>query len=202
MISDSSNHVPEGTIIVINALDECNKDNKKLLYLITELCSDKECPVRFIVSSRNWVEFQDAFTKKSNSFKRVVLSLEDNEEVRESIKHAVDAFIKYKVEELERHKDTAIDAEVHDIFAEKSGNTFLWVALADQKLLDVDSWQVVDTLKGFPSGLKDLYRRIMQEVMDSDHESVQGHLSSRDPHVPSIITCRTVIQCLIPLPEC
>ncbi|CAG1997514.1 unnamed protein product [Fusarium graminearum] len=131
----------------------------------------KECPVRFIVSSRNWVEFQDAFTKKSSSFKRVVLSLEDNEEVRESIKHAVDAFIKYKVEELERHKDTAIDAEVHDIFAEKSGNTFLWVALAGQKLLDVDSWQIVDTLKGFPSGLKDLYRRIMQEVMDSDHAS-------------------------------
>ncbi|KAJ4108684.1 hypothetical protein NW768_012161 [Fusarium equiseti] len=171
MISDSSNHVPEGTTIIVDALDECIKDNKKLLDLIVELCSDKQSPVRFIVSSRNWVEFQDAFTKKSNSLKSVILSLEDNEEVRESIKHAVDAFIKHKVEELERVKDTTVDAEVHDIFAEKSGNTFLWVALACRKLLDadIDSWQILETLKNFPSGLTELYRRMLQEVMDSSH---------------------------------
>ncbi|CAG7565872.1 unnamed protein product [Fusarium equiseti] len=171
MISDSSNHVPEGTTIVIDALDECNKDNKKLRQLIIELCSDKESPVRFIVSSRNWVEFQDAFTKKSNPFKRVILSLEDDEEVRVSIKHAVNAFIKYKVEQLERDKDTTIDAEVHNIFAEKSGNSFLWVALACQQLSDVDSWRILDKLKGFPPGLKDLYGRMMQEVMDSEEAS-------------------------------
>ncbi|RBR24877.1 uncharacterized protein FIESC28_02295 [Fusarium coffeatum] len=171
MIAENSNHVPQGTTIVIDALDECNKDNKKLLDLIIELCNDKQSPVRFIASSRNWVEFQDAFTKKSSSFKRVVLSLEDNEEVRESIKHAVDAFIKYKVEELERDKDTTIDAEVRDIFAEKSENTFLWVALACQKLLDVDSWEIPETLEKFPSGLNDLYRRMMQEVIDSGHAS-------------------------------
>ncbi|KAK2926936.1 WD40 repeat [Fusarium oxysporum f. sp. vasinfectum] len=123
MISDSSNRVPEGTTIIIDALDECTKDNKKLLDLIVDFCGNKKS--------------------------------------------------QYKVGELERIKETKLDAEVHNIFAEKSGSTFLWVALACQKLLDndIDDWQILDTLKGFPSGLKDLYRRIMQEVKDSRHAS-------------------------------
>ncbi|EMT72371.1 Vegetative incompatibility protein HET-E-1 [Fusarium odoratissimum] len=173
MISDSSNRVPEGTTIIINALDECTKDNKKLLDLIVDFCGNKKSQVRWIVSSRNWVEFQDAFMKKTIASQRVIVSLEDNKEVKESIKNAVDAFIEYKVGELERIKETKLDAEVHNIFAEKSGSTFLWVALACQKLLDndIDDWQILDILKGFPSGLKDLYRRIMQEVKDSRHAS-------------------------------
>ncbi|KAF4498458.1 Vegetative incompatibility HET-E-1 [Fusarium agapanthi] len=173
MISDSSNRVPEGTTIVIDALDECTTDTKKLLDLIVDFCANKESQVRWIVSSRNWVEFQDAFIKKTRASQRVIVSLEDNEQVKESISKAVDAFIEYKVEELERIKETKLEAEVHNILAEKSSSTFLWVALACQKLLssDIDDWQILDTLKGFPSGLKDLYRRIIQEVKDSSHAS-------------------------------
>ncbi|KAM5361586.1 hypothetical protein ACJA88_014410 [Fusarium oxysporum] len=173
MISDNSNRAPEGTTIIIDALDECTKDNKKLLDLIMDFCGNENSQVRWIVSSRNWVEFQDAFMKKTLTSQRVIVSLEDNEEVKASIKNAVDAFIQFKVGELERIKETKLDAEVHNIFAEKSGSTFLWVALACQKLLDndIDDWQILDTLKGFPSGLKDLYRRIMQEVKDSRHAS-------------------------------
>ncbi|EXM17763.1 hypothetical protein FOTG_14137 [Fusarium oxysporum f. sp. vasinfectum 25433] len=93
MISDSSNRVPEGTTIIIDALDECTKDNKKLLDLIVDFCGNKKSQVRWIVSSRNWVEFQDAFMKKTIASQRVIVSLEDNKEVKESIKNAVDAFI-------------------------------------------------------------------------------------------------------------
>ncbi|CZR49407.1 uncharacterized protein FPRO_08852 [Fusarium proliferatum ET1] len=173
MISDSNNRVPEGTTIVIDALDECTKDNKKLLDLIVDFCASKESRVRWIVSSRNWVEFQDAFVKKVVAPQRVIVSLEDNEEAKESINNAVDAFIEYKVGELERIKETKLEAEVHNILAERSSSTFLWVALACQRFLssDIDDWQILDTLKGFPSGLKDLYRRMMQEVKDSGHAS-------------------------------
>ncbi|KAG5751181.1 hypothetical protein H9Q70_006193 [Fusarium xylarioides] len=173
MISDSSNRVPEGTTMVIDALDECTKDNKKLLDLIVDFCANAKSPVRWIVSSRNWVEFQDAFTKKTIASQRVIVSLEDSEEAKESIDNAVDAFIEYKVRELETVKEIKLEPEVHKILAEKSSSTFLWVALACQKLLssDIDDWQILDTLKGFPSGLKDLYRRILQEVKDSSHAS-------------------------------
>ncbi|RBA17552.1 hypothetical protein FPRO05_11267 [Fusarium proliferatum] len=173
MISDSNNRVPEGTTIVIDALDECTKDNKKLLDLIVDFCASKESRVRWIVSSRNWVEFEDAFVKKVVAPQRVIVSLEDNEEAKESINNAVDAFIECKVGELERIKETKLEAEVHNILAERSSSTFLWVALACQRFLssDIDDWQILDTLKGFPSGLKDLYRRMMQEVKDSGHAS-------------------------------
>ncbi|KAF5585063.1 heterokaryon incompatibility protein het-E-1 [Fusarium pseudoanthophilum] len=173
MISDSSNRVPEGTTMVIDALDECTKDNKKLPDLIVDLCANEKSQVRWIVSSRNWVEFQDSFMKKIITSQRVILSLEDNEEAKQSINKAVDAFIEYKVEELERIKETKLEPEVHKILAEKSSSTFLWVALACQKLLssDIDDWQILGELKGLPSGPKDLYRRILQEVRDSSHAS-------------------------------
>ncbi|KAF5700770.1 het-E-1 heterokaryon incompatibility protein [Fusarium globosum] len=173
MISDSNNRVPEGTTIVIDALDECTKDNKRLLDLIVDFCASKESRLRWIVSSRNWVEFQDAFIKKVVASQRVIVSLEDSEEAKEAISNAVDAYIEYKVQELERIKETKLEAEVHNILAEKSSNTFLWVALACQRLLssDIDDWQILDTLKEFPSGLNDLYRRMMQEVKDSGHAS-------------------------------
>ncbi|KAF5695400.1 het-E-1 heterokaryon incompatibility protein [Fusarium denticulatum] len=173
MISDSSNRVPEGTTMVIDALDECTKDNKRLLDLIVDLCTNEKSQVRWIVSSRNLVEFQDAFMKKTVASQRVIVSLEDSEEAKESITNAVNAFIGYKVEELERIKETKLEPEVHKILAEKSSSTFLWVALACQKLVssDIDDWQILDTLKKFPSGLKDLYRRILQEVKDSSHAS-------------------------------
>ncbi|RKL38054.1 hypothetical protein BFJ72_g7516 [Fusarium proliferatum] len=173
MVSDSSSRVPDGTTIVIDALDECTKDNKKLLDLIVHFCASKESRVRWIVSSRNWVEFQDAFVKKVVASQQVIVSLEDNEEAEESINNAVDAFIEYKVGELERIKETKLEAEVHIILAEKSSSTFLWVALACQRLLssDIDDWQIFDTLKGFPSSLKELYRRMLQEVKDSGHAS-------------------------------
>ncbi|KAF5232109.1 hypothetical protein FANTH_13105 [Fusarium anthophilum] len=130
MISGSSNRVPEGTTMVIDALDECTKDNKKLIDVIVDICADKKSQVRRIISSHNWVEFQDAFIKKTVASQRVIVSLEDNEQVKESISKAIDAFIKYKVEELERIKETKLEAEVHDILAGKSSSTFFWVALA------------------------------------------------------------------------
>jgi hypothetical protein len=45
------------------------------------------------------------------------------------------------------------------------------VALACKRLesKDVEPWQILDILKGLPSGLKDLYRRMLQEVKNSSH---------------------------------
>ncbi|KAL6922586.1 hypothetical protein FSST1_006612 [Fusarium sambucinum] len=174
MVSDRDNHVPEGTTIVIDALDECIKDNDKLLDLIVEICADKDSRVKWIVSSRNWVEIEDTFMDESISSQRLILSLEDNEEVEQSIKKAVGAFIKYKVEDLKKKKKHGeIPPEVNDIFTEKAGNTFLWVALACKRLesKDVEPWQILEILKDLPSGLTDLYRRMMQEVKDSSHAS-------------------------------
>jgi hypothetical protein len=171
MILDSSNRVPEGTTIIIDALDECTENRDKLLELIVEICAEENSQVKWIVSSRNWVEFEDTFMDDLIALQRVILPLEDNEEVEKSIAEAVNAFVGHKVRELEKKKRSSIEAEVHDLFIEKSGNTFLWVALAYERLLDkeIEAWQILDTLKELPSGLKELYNRMMQDVERSSH---------------------------------
>ncbi|KAK6725305.1 hypothetical protein SNK04_004110 [Fusarium graminearum] len=174
MVSDEDDCVPEGTTIVIDALDECIKDNDKLLDLILEVCANENSKVKWLVSSRNWVEIEDTFMDESISSRRVVLSLEDDEEVEQSIEKAIEAFIKYKVEDLKTKKKHAkIPPEVNDIFTEKAGNTFLWVSLACKRLesKDVEPWQILEILEDLPSGLRDLYRRMMQEIKDSSHAS-------------------------------
>ena len=174
MVSDINKRVPEGTTIVIDALDECIKDSDKLLDLIVKICADTNSTVKWIISSRNWVEIEYSLMDESISSQRLILSLEDDEEVQQSIKKAVDAFITHKVEDLKKKKKHGeIPPEVSEIFTEKAGNTFLWVALACKRLerKDVESWQILDILKGLPSGLKDLYRRMMHEVKDSSHAS-------------------------------
>ncbi|KAM0338618.1 hypothetical protein ACHAPU_011274 [Fusarium lateritium] len=171
MILDDNNHVPEGTTIVIDALDECTHENEKLLELIVELCADENSQVRWIVSSRNWVEFEDAFMVDLIASQRIVLPLENNKGIEEAISLAVNQFIKYKLQELGKKKHTTISTEVHDLFVEKSRSTFLWVALASERLFDkdIEAWQILDTLKGLPSGLKELYQRMMQDVKESSH---------------------------------
>ncbi|WXC44317.1 hypothetical protein QX201_004054 [Fusarium graminearum] len=174
MVSDEDDCVPEGTTIAIDALDECIKDNDKLLDLILEICANENSKVKWLVSSRNWVEIEDTFMDESISSKRVVLSLEDDEEVEQSIQRAVEAFIKYKVEDLKKKKKHAeFPPEVNTIFTEKAGNTFLWVSLACKRLesKDVEPWQIPKILEDLPSGLRDLYRRMMQEIKDSSHAS-------------------------------
>ncbi|KAF4345634.1 vegetatible incompatibility het-E-1 [Fusarium beomiforme] len=176
MMVDSNNRVPEGTLIVIDALDECTHEKERLLNLIIEHCTDENAQVRWIVSSRNWVEFENAFMRDSLASRRVVLSLEHSQETEDCIEEAVQQFVQFKVNELIKHKplkSSSIIAQVRNLFNEKSGNTFLWVALVFEKLMDskIEAWQVPEKLKEFPSGLQDLYKRMMQEVEESGHRS-------------------------------
>lgn len=173
MILDRSNRVPEGTTIVIDALDECTHEREKLLDLIVEYCADENAQVKWMVTSRNWVEIEDTMMHDSIVSQRVVVHLENNQEIEKCIQKAVYAFIRFKVGDLAKQKRSSIDDEVYKVFTEKSGNTFLWVALAYQRLSDteIEAWQILDELKGLPSGLQDLYKRMMQEVEGSKHRS-------------------------------
>ncbi|KAM0234628.1 hypothetical protein ACHAP5_010022 [Fusarium lateritium] len=161
MILDDSSRVPEGTMIVIDALDECIHENERLLELIVELCADENSQVRRFVSSRNCVEFEDAFLVDSLTSQRIVLPLPNNKQIEQAISVAVNG----------KRKHTTISADVHYLFVGKSRRTFLWVLLASERLFDkeIEAWQILDTSKGLPSGLKDLYQRMMQEVKESSH---------------------------------
>ncbi|KAL5361432.1 WD40-repeat-containing domain protein [Aspergillus floccosus] len=144
--------------IVVDALDECVQDQDKLLQFI--LRGTKEFPhVKWIISSRNHVEPRIRLDESQS-----ILSLELQENA-ESVSVAIGAYISNRVAELESLQDdnTLLDY-VQQTLQEKSEGTFLWVALVVQELEHVDSWDVRQVVDDIPTGLDDLYARMIDYI--------------------------------------
>ncbi|KAK3947855.1 quinon protein alcohol dehydrogenase-like superfamily [Pseudoneurospora amorphoporcata] len=157
------------TYLVIDALDECvTTDLPQLLDLIAQQ-SSRSSRVKWIVSSRNWPQIEKGLKRATT---KLNVSLELN---AKSVATAVDAFIRYKVDELEELKEYNLATKnvVHDYLHSNAQDTFLWVALVCQALadLEVEEWHVEGILHMFPPGLDALYARMKQDIslsQDSD----------------------------------
>lgn len=137
----------ERAYLIIDALDECRREEPGLLQLL-ELISEtsgKNDKVKWLVSSRNEPEIEVVLEEHTA---RTRLSLELN---AESVAGAVEAFIDCKISELaERYRRVYAarkDPKVHeklrrvqdDIANElrqKADGTFLWVALVFKQIKD------------------------------------------------------------------
>jgi hypothetical protein len=97
----------------------------------------------------------------------VKLSLELN---AQSVAAAVDVFIQRKVDQLAQEK--RYKAEVrHAVLQHLRSNaddTFLWVALVCQDLKTTPKWNVLKKLALFPPKLDSLYKRMMDQISESD----------------------------------
>jgi predicted protein tyrosine phosphatase len=151
------------TYLVIDALDECVTDLPVLLDFIAKQ-SSVSSRVKWIVSSRNWPDIEAQLERAGH---KVRLSLELN---AESVAAAVVVFIQQKVDQLAQEKQ--YKAEVRDAVLQhlttNANDTFLWVALVCQELKRTASRHVLKKLAVFPPGLDDLYRRMMQQMSESD----------------------------------
>ncbi|KPA36057.1 nwd1 protein [Fusarium langsethiae] len=155
-----------GAILIVDALDECQTNRLELLELIA-----KPSRVKWVVSSRNW---QDIEEKLDNTKQKVRLHLELN---KDSVSKAVDTYIGYKVEELAGLKN--YDKETRDAVQRhlvgNADGTFLWVALVCQELADsnvVRQRHTLSKLKLFPSGLDPLYKRMLEQISDSNDANI------------------------------
>jgi hypothetical protein len=152
------------TYLVIDALDECvTTDLPKLLEFVAKQSSASP-RVKWIVSSRNWPDIE---TQLERAGHKVKLSLELN---AESIAAAVDVFIQQKVDQLAQEKGYKAEVRhaVLDHLTSNANDTFLWVALVCQELERTANRHVLKKLAVFPPGLDDLYRRMMQQMSESD----------------------------------
>jgi hypothetical protein len=150
------------TYLIIDALDECAKDRKKLLEFVAQQSSTSD-RVKWIVSSRNWSEIEAQLERAGH---KVKLSLELN---AKSVAAAVDVFIHRKVDQLAQTKeyDEELRHAVLQQLTPKADNTFLWVALVCQELESIENWDVREKLALFPSGLNSLYERMMEQISGS-----------------------------------
>lgn len=147
------------TYLVIDALDECVADLRKLLDLIVQTSSASP-RIKWIVSSRNWPDVEERLERAGD---KVRLSLELN---AQPISTAVGVFIQHKVLQLvERKKyDDITRYAVLDHLFSNAHDTFLWVALVCQNLENVPRRHVIKKLNAFPPGLDSLYDRMLQQI--------------------------------------
>ncbi|KAL7933498.1 WD40-repeat-containing domain protein [Trichoderma chlorosporum] len=155
----------KSTCLLVDALDECVFDFEKLLDLIV-LATGIECPVKWVVSSRNWPQIEERFQPANQ---KVKLSLELN---AKSISNAVNIYIGNKVEWLSNLKnyDGKTRSEVKDYLSKNANDTFLWVALVCQNLEKYSRWKVLAKLESFPPGLDSLYDRMMAQILNLEDE--------------------------------
>lgn len=150
------------TYLIIDALNECTTDLSRLLHLIVQK-SSAYSHVKWVVSSRNWPSIE----KDLNDTTQIKLRLELNED---TLSAAVNSFIKYKVNELaERNKyDPKVRDIVQDHLMTNANGTFLWVALVCKRLAKVSYRHVGEKLRDFPPGLDELYKRMLNQIGESD----------------------------------
>ncbi|CAN9215415.1 unnamed protein product [Alternaria alternata] len=151
------------TYLIIDALDECITDLPMLLDFVAKQ-SSVSSRVKWIVSSRNWPDIEAQLERAGHKAR---LSLELN---AESVAAAVAVFIQQKVDQLAQEKQ--YKAEVQDAVLQhlttNANGTFLWVALVCQELKRTANRHVLKKLAVFPPGLDDLYKRMMQQMSESD----------------------------------
>ena len=149
------------TYLIIDALDECvAEDLPKLLDFIVQKSSVSP-RVKWVVSSRNDTNIERRL-RFDDFGTRLSLELKEN---AEQVSRAVSAYIDYRLSELaEIQHDKLLRDSVREKMQRKANGTFLWVSLVIQELKDVMSWEVLQVLDEVPTELKDVYRRMVEQI--------------------------------------
>ncbi|KAI1676385.1 WD40 repeat [Pyrenophora tritici-repentis] len=155
------------TYLIIDALDECVTDLPRLLEFVAKQ-SSASSRVKWIVSSRNWPDIEAQLERAGH---KVKLSLELN---AQSVAAAVDVFIQRKVDQLAQEKryKTEVRHAVLQHLRSNANDTFLWVALVCQDLKTTPKWNVLKKLALFPPGLDSLYKRMLDQISESDSTEI------------------------------
>lgn len=171
--------------LVLDVLDECDHDLNALLNMVTRLPPGR---VRAVVSSRNWGHIE---RRLRPVFQAVEISLESKANEAD-VSAAVATYIERRVEQLARDKGYSPDLrrQVSSALQAKSTGTFLWVSIVCEALSqpDVNSWTTMDCLNGFPSNIKPLYQRIIQQITNLSSADLARRLLALVPVVKRPVT--------------
>ncbi|OAT05042.1 hypothetical protein BDBG_16392 [Blastomyces gilchristii SLH14081] len=153
-------HSLKSTILVIDGLDECQDNLLELLKIVQKWRSYPR--VKWLVTSRNWPSSVQERLDTAGQ-----LSLELN---AKSVSTAVEIYIKHKVCQLVKLKkyDPNTQKAIQKHLSENANGTFLWVALVSQELAKTSRWNTLSKLNTLPSGLTDLYKRMLEQIFTAE----------------------------------
>ncbi|KAH8431009.1 uncharacterized protein LDX57_008670 [Aspergillus melleus] len=151
--------------LLIDALDECESGLPELLRFITATKSTSSVQLKWVVSSRNRDDIEQALEFDDKKDK---LSLELN---AHHISDAVAAYINYRASQLTAlQRNKALLEQVKDQLLRGSDGTFLWVALVVQEMQKCRrSAEMAELLERTPRGLIPLYDRMLQQILRFDN---------------------------------
>ncbi|KAK0626411.1 hypothetical protein B0T14DRAFT_534566 [Immersiella caudata] len=185
------------TYLIIDALDECVTDLPRLLDLIAQISSASH-RVKWIVSSRNWLQIEEKLAMAAQSDR---LSLELN---AESVANAVTTYIQHKVSQLSvlKRYDGGTETDVRNYLSSNADGTFLWVALVCQALADLNvrRWHTKIKLREFPPGLDSLYARMMKYIDNSEDADLCKRILATATVVRRPISLRELVT-LVEMPD-
>lgn len=144
------------TYLIVDALDECLPDSRQLLVKLILRMANAYPTVKWILSSRELGEFEIHLREATH------LSLESR---GESVSRAVNAYISSKLTTLgEQHLRPLEAKRIADELKQKSEGTFLWAAIVCKELESAQEYEVMEILTEMPTGLNDLYGKLVQDI--------------------------------------
>lgn len=150
--------VEQPTLFLIDAVDECQpEDWDVLLRSISNHPANIKSKSKWIVTSRK----QPNLNIKCDG----CIDLEDD---RSQIRAAVEIFAHRKSQQLidNMNYENDVADRVRKAICSKAGSTFLWVALACNRLANIrKSWEVEDELDRLPADLTQMYDWMMNDVL-------------------------------------
>ncbi|PQE30167.1 hypothetical protein CJF32_00003620 [Rutstroemia sp. NJR-2017a WRK4] len=148
------------TRIVVDGIDECSKENQKVILKDLDAictCFTNRCKILF--SSRREVHIHKKLSQQPQ------ISLDGRQEVHRDIQ----SFVKYKIAKLHT-SDQDLLSRIESILVEKANGMFLWVRLVVHELKYCYSdVSLEETATRLPNGLKAAYGRIIDRIMDSSN---------------------------------
>jgi hypothetical protein len=156
----------KSTYLIIDALDECVIDLPKLLdFIVQKSCVSPN--VKWLVSSRNDTNIERKLWVDDSGM-RLSLELKEN---AEQVSRAVNVYIDHCLSQLTQiQHDKYLRDSVRKRMQHKANGTFLWVSLVVKELKEVMSWEVLQVLDEVPTELKDVYRRMMEQIKRLQHQ--------------------------------
>ncbi|KAF3000472.1 hypothetical protein E8E14_000812 [Neopestalotiopsis sp. 37M] len=167
--------------VVVDALDECEPESlNEFLTLLAPYVYQSEhtrhdverdrlpnAKVKWLLTSRNENAIQELLMDSLD------ISLELNSQ---HVQQAVDRFIEVRLAKLHRTKkySSALREIVGRTLRERAEGTFLWVSLACRELSKptVSILNTEAVLSRMPSGLVPMYTRIMEQLLQTDNDSI------------------------------
>ena len=162
-----------GTVYcVLDGLDECDEASLEVLLsklkalFSTEFGKSLACHLNLIVVSRDLPDF---IPEILSSFPRIRL----DPDLNSNVNYDIHQFIEFKVDRLSTDKKypKALRDHVKGVFLDRAKGTFLWVGIVAKELENYLAIEVERALSHFPSGLGELYARMLLQIRDNRRDT-------------------------------